>query len=327
MGLLDDQDFDMQGYGGLLGPLLYRDTPPSESGLAEQARVAAAAQLASGLRNNNRSYAGGVFQTGSAPFGLAGPGSLNFGAPTGVPDLRAFEPAREPEEQGPMPDDVMSAQLARNNAAARLARGVKSVSRTNASPDFVDVAKSAGIGVANGAVGLLGLLPDSVAKAENLAGQYVIDPLLHAVLGPPPKLEGEPPLSLNKMLGRDNLQRAIESRTGEFYQPQTRMGRYAETIGELAPLSLGGAAFGALRGGLAAIGSRAAASDLLPAAKAGLEKLGRELAIGAVVPGVAIEALKEAAPGTHLDQAVRYGYPAARRGLPIALAAKQYLGL
>ncbi|WP_315831127.1 hypothetical protein [Bradyrhizobium prioriisuperbiae] len=325
MGLLDDPDYQ-PGYGGLLGPLFYRSPPANDTDLAEQARVAAAAQLARGVRRDNRTYAGGAFQTKSAPFGLAGPGSLNFGTATSPLDLSAFEPAREPEEQGPMPDDVMSAQLARNNAAARLARGVKSVSRTNASPDFVDVAKSAGIGMVNGAVGLAGLLPDSVAKAEDLAGRYIIDPVLHAVLGPPPKLEGNPPFSLNKFLGKDNLQKLIESQTGEFYQPQTRMGRYAETIGELAPLSLGGATLGALRGGFAAIGSRTAAGDLLPAARAGLEKLGRELAVGSVAPGIAIEALKEAAPGTYLDEAVRYGYPTVRRGLPIALAAKRYLG-
>lgn len=320
MGLLDDQDFDMQGYGGLLGPLFYRGTPPRESGLAEQGRAAAAARLASGLRNNNRTYAGGIFQTGSAPFGLAGPGSLNFGTATSTPDLSAFEPAREPEEQGPMPDDAMSAQMARNSAAARLARGVKSVSRTNASPDFVDVAKSAGVGVANGAVGFVGL-PANAWKGFGLLPEKFIANGVRRTFGRPELPDGATDWS--DSWTPEAVQRRIEDKYHwKFYQPQTRMGRYAETIGELAPLSLGGAL---LRGAWAATRATAA-SELFPAARAGLEKLGRELAVGSVAPGIAIEALKEAAPDTYLDEAVRYGYPTVRRGLPIALAAKRYLG-
>lgn len=322
MGLLDDRDFDPQGFGGILGSLLYRGPSPSEGGLAQQARVAAATQLAPGIRGGNRTFDGDVFQTGRASFGLAGPGSLNLGPAAAMPDLSAFEPARpEPEEQGPMPDDAMMAQIARNGAAARLAQGVKSASRTNASPDFLDVAKSAGMGVANGAIGLAGLPAELSSGFGEMRDKYITNPILRTLGQPEISFDTPDPLDALKPAG---LQKGIERFTGDFYQPRSRMGRYAETVGELAPLSLGGAAFGALRGGIAARGS-IASGELWPAAKAGLDKLGRDLVTGAVVPGIAIEGLREAAPDSKLDSIVRYGYPAVRRGLPLAVAAKQYL--
>ncbi|WP_315831129.1 hypothetical protein [Bradyrhizobium prioriisuperbiae] len=183
MGLLDDQDFDMQGYGGLLGGLLYRGTPPSESGLAEQGRAAAAARLASGIRNGNRTYAGGVFEAGSAPFGLAGPGSLNFGA-TSTPDLSAFEPAREPEEQGPMPDDAMRAQQARDAAAARVGRGARNANREWTTVERPSVTGADVLAGSNGtvrsavnAVPIVGGFNNRISAAINASVAPVLNPM------------------------------------------------------------------------------------------------------------------------------------------------------
>ena len=195
----------------------------------------------------------------------------------------------------------------------------------NASPDFGDVAKSAGIGVANGAVGLAGLPANTWKGFGFLPDKFLTNGARRAF--------GAPELGADAPDWADSwtpeaLQGRIEDTLGsKFHQPQTRMGRYAETVGELAPLSLGGAAFGALRGGFAAARGTMAADELGPAAKAGLDNLGRELTIGAVAPGIIIEGLREAAPGTKLDSIVRYGYPTVRRGLPLALAAKRHLGL
>ncbi len=86
--MLDDPDYQ-QGYGGLLGPLFYRNPPPNESDLAQQARAAAAAQLARSAGGGNRIYGGGVFQTGSAPFSFAGPVALDFN-PTSYGGAQGF---------------------------------------------------------------------------------------------------------------------------------------------------------------------------------------------------------------------------------------------
>ena len=64
-------------------------------------------------------------------------------------------------------------------------------------------------------------------------------------------MEGRPPYSPDEpdYFGSwrpDELRRWIENEyTGEFYQPRTRTGRYAETIAEFVPAILAGAGVGA----------------------------------------------------------------------------------
>ena len=55
MGLLDDPEFNPQGYGGILGSLSYPSPPPDEATLAQWARDAAAAHIARG-RGGSRAY-------------------------------------------------------------------------------------------------------------------------------------------------------------------------------------------------------------------------------------------------------------------------------
>lgn len=79
----------------------------------------------------------------------------------------------------------------------------------------------------------------------------------------------------------------------------------------MAPLILGGAAYGVARG--------------TQAATAALRGLPGTLFRHAVVPGAAVQALEEAAPDSNVGQTVQKAYPVLRRGLPAALAAKRYL--
>lgn len=130
----------------------------------------------------------------------------------------------------------------------------------------LDVAKSAGIGVAQGAIGLVTLpanLADLGAQAVDFLGDQV---------GANPGLS-----EYTKNLPTyQNTKQAIEGLTGEFYEPQTVLGKYARTVGEFAP----GAG---VMGGL----SRAARVT------------------NAVVPGVASEAAGQLTEGTEWEPAAR----------------------
>lgn len=109
----------------------------------------------------------------------------------------------------------------------------------SASETAVDVAKSAGIGLAQGGIGLA-TLPGNI----EMLGRMGIDAAARG-LG-----YNDPQLSKDTLLPNFNdAKTAIEGYTGEFYTPKSTAGEYARTIGEFAPL----AAFG---GGLSA-GARA----------------------------------------------------------------------
>ncbi len=74
-----------------------------------------------------------------------------------------------------------------------------------------DIAKSGGIGLAKGVIGLAGL-PGDVSSW--MGGNFL-------------------PTSAG-------IQKKIEGVTGQFYEPKTTAGQYAQTIGEFAPAALGG---------------------------------------------------------------------------------------
>jgi len=135
--------------------------------------------------------------------------SNGVAAPTQVaPAVRSGATAQAQDEAG-------QARGAREAATAGLARGVTSLARAEAPPpDPVDIAKSAGIGMANGLVNTAGLPADM--------------------------LTGLGYLSYLKPWTSDELRRWMERYTGGFYQPESRDGRYAETIGEMSSLILPG---------------------------------------------------------------------------------------
>jgi hypothetical protein len=98
-----------------------------------------------------------------------------------------------------------------------------------------DVAKSLGIGVAQGGIGLA-TLPGNVEQLGRMG-------INAASRG----LGGNDIVSNDAVLPTYNdAKTAIEGYTGEFYKPQTTMGEYARTIGEFAPMAATGG------GGLAA---------------------------------------------------------------------------
>lgn len=99
-----------------------------------------------------------------------------------------------------------------------------------------DVGKSAGIGLAQGALGLA-TLPANVVDL----GANVID-YAGKQLGKDVGLSEY----TKKLPTYSNAKEFIENRTGKFYEPKTVLGEYARTIGEFAPA--GGIAGGFARG-------------------------------------------------------------------------------
>jgi hypothetical protein len=121
-------------------------------------------------------------------------------------------PTPRPTPQGGMFDDLIPKQ--------------QDVSTT------ADVAKSFGVGGAEGLIGLAGAPGDITSLVTG--GKY------------------------GGGFGSEAIQRAVEGYTGEFYKPQTTLGRYGETFGKFA-----GAA--ALPAGELSIGARLLKMTLLPA--------------------------------------------------------------
>lgn len=88
-----------------------------------------------------------------------------------------------------------------------------------------DVAKSAGIGLAQGALGLA-TLPGNIEQL----GRYGVDAAARA------SGMGDPQLSQGQFLPTyGDAKSAVEQVTGEFYRPKTVVGEYARTLGEFAP--------------------------------------------------------------------------------------------
>ena len=137
-----------------------------------------------------------------------------------------------------------------------------------------DVTKSAGTGLLKGAIGLAGL-PGGIRSAMTSAGDWVGDKLGLKPLTPEQKstLAGKLPLPTSA-----DITAAVKPVTGELYEPQTRAGRYAQTIGEFAPAALAGP------GGLL-----------------------RRLTTQAAIPGGASEAAGQATEGTAYEPWARLG--------------------
>jgi beta-phosphoglucomutase-like phosphatase (HAD superfamily) len=97
-----------------------------------------------------------------------------------------------------------------------------------------DVAKSAGIGLVQGGLGLA-TLPGNI-EALGRAG-------INAGAG----LVGvKPPVDSDTFLTNYNdAKKRVEGYTGEFYEPKTTAGKYARTIGEFAPGAIGGGSLAA----------------------------------------------------------------------------------
>lgn len=133
-----------------------------------------------------------------------------------------------------------------------------------------DVAKSAGVGVGRGVIGLGGLVGDLsniIAKGSQYATNFIADNT---------GMDRGPQAAETMLPTSASLTKNIEGVTGEFYKPQTTAGHYAETVGEF-----------------------------LPAAVAGPGGVVRKIGMQAVIPGVASEAAGQATEGTALEPYAR----------------------
>lgn len=136
-----------------------------------------------------------------------------------------------------------------------------------------DIAKSTGVGVGKGVIGLGGLvgdLTDLGAAGIKKAGDFISDQI------GVDRYEPKGSSILNKIPTSESLTKNVEGVTGEFYKPQTTAGRYAGTAGEF-----------------------------LPAALAGPGGIARKVALQAVGPGIASEAAGQATAGTDLEPYAR----------------------
>lgn len=121
--------------------------------------------------------------------------------------------------------------------------------------DAADVAKSGGVGLVKGGIGLAGMLGDVGelgAKGIDAATQYVgeklgLDPASLKRPGTAQTLSGmvkgeEPKRQtiLSELPGSDAIRKKVEAITGPLYEPKTTAGDYAQTIGEFAPAAFGG---------------------------------------------------------------------------------------
>jgi hypothetical protein len=136
-----------------------------------------------------------------------------------------------------------------------------------------DIGASLKSGVRKGAVGLAGLPGDIAeygARGINAAVQGVGN---YFGLDVGPSRQAQAPT-----YGSADIGKKVEELAGPAYEPQTRAGRYAQTVGEFLPAALTGP------GGIA-----------------------RRAVMGAAVPGVASEAAGEATQGTALEPYARIG--------------------
>lgn len=121
-----------------------------------------------------------------------------------------------------------------------------------------DVVKSGGVGLAKGAIGLAGALGDLTslgAKGLEHASNFVSDKL-----GIERYQRPERPGLLDNIPGSETITKAVEEKTGKFYEPKTTAGKYTRTAGEFLPSSLlgpGGLGVKVGTGLTAAVGSEA----------------------------------------------------------------------
>jgi hypothetical protein len=183
-----------------------------------------------------------------------------------------------------------------------------------------DVVKSAGSGVVQGGIGLAGLLGD----AQGLVSKGM-DKLLGPRTPEAQKLQAEASL----LPTSSGIKSVVEDNVGKLYEPKTRAGEYARTIGEFAPGAMAGPG-GWLRN-LAVFGAApAVASEFAGGLVKGTEyepyvRGGVALATGAIgglatAPGNVAGAVNRAAQGTsrqQLEAAEQLFQEAQAMGMPL----------
>jgi len=163
------------------------------------------------------------------------------------------------------------------------------LAQLDAQPNMAaDVAKSAGIGVVKGAIGIPGIY-GNLQQLGNSGRQFLEDKFgepggkvfkwLREQSAPYQHLSNRGDVMfMPPMPTSGDIQGKIEQTTGKFYEPKTTPGQYAQTVGEMVPAALAGS------GGIA-----------------------ERLLMNAVVPGVASEAAGQATKGTAYEPFARIG--------------------
>lgn len=155
----------------------------------------------------------------------------------------------------------------------------------------MDVAKSGGIGLAKGAIGVAGAigdLSDIGAKGLEAASNFVSDRL-----GIERYKRPEKPSIFENIPTSESITKAVEGKTGKFYEPKTTAGEYARTIGEFLPASLIGPGSLPVRlgtGATAALGSEAGGQFTEGTAAEPYARVAGAMA-GGIAPGVAARAI------------------------------------
>lgn len=134
---------------------------------------------------------------------------------------------------------------------AELSALYKSQAPKDWSVNPTDIAKGAGVGVAEGAMGLAGIPGDIgslVGGAVNLAGERLgvaqdkvaafKDMVKRAGMGS--ALTAGPTAMLSNAPTSSQIKNTVEGVTGELPQPQTEYGKVAKTAGEFLPAMIGG---------------------------------------------------------------------------------------
>jgi len=113
-----------------------------------------------------------------------------------------------------------------------------------------DVLKSGGIGLVKGAIGMAGAPADTNSLTKTIGSavgnKLGISPETQSRIGSGFDLAAKAGVlgrmgSLGTISPRSSdIRSAIEKATGTFYEPQTKAGEYAQTVGELVPAALGG---------------------------------------------------------------------------------------
>lgn len=198
-----------------------------------------------------------------------------------------------------------------------------------------DVAKAGGVGIAEGGIGLAGMVgdfrdlasratdlageklgfsPESVAGFKEVAGRAArTNPLTALVANAPTSAQ---------------IQEKVEGQTGEFYQPQTTAGEYARTVGQFLPAAVAGPGGILRRVGmqavLPALASEAAGQYTKGTAAEPYARTGAALATGILTAG---RARPQRVTAEDLRGAARHGYrDPAVTGLVIKPSAAARLG-
>lgn len=181
-----------------------------------------------------------------------------------------------------------------------------------------DVLQTIPAGLARGVAGVIGLpgtVQGLVGEAVNWAGEKA---------GFPRKELPESPL----MPSTQAVTQAIETQTGPLYQPQTRAGRYANTIAEFVPAAAAGpgnllknlVTFGVLPG-VVSEGAGEVAQNIAPSLE------GPARAIGAIGTGLAAAMLTRPTSAQAINQYARGATPQQLQQAEALFAEAQSLGM